>query len=377
MPFEINIGGPLAGFSITAARPGELAKVETTVYVSTDDGERFIARVEAIVGAILQHFPVEKTIQPSQIDHVLVVVRRDGTAIVYLNELRVGARIRAVRGIRVGSLVSKDDIAEIERLVFDGVEIPNDCGLVYLTSVGWRKGLFYDFRPLVPEAEPRSFDPFVAFGQVHANLLFQERHRIGEQTWATLFAEGWFPFLALGGDFIQEMVSYVEAGWSLDEFVEKARAKILPLLTGWSEMWEKHPAFAPHIDLLRQALDHFFKGEYAACIALAYPRIEGLLRSYFRFSGKSGKPTDAKLIEAATADAQEMSVVIPHRFEEYLTEVYFKHYDPRQRPPAELSRHSVAHGDAPASSFDMKSAVITLLAIHHLGFVFRPPARGE
>lgn len=347
------------------------------VYVSTDDGERFIARVEAIVDGVLQHLPVGKRIPPSQIDHVLAVLRRDGTATVYMNELRFTAMVRAVRGIAARSLVTKDDIVEIDRLEFDGVEIPDDCGIVFLMSVGWRKGLFYDFGPLHPGPRPRSFNPLVAFGQVQAHLLFQERHRITDQAWENLFREGWYPFLALGCDLIQELVSHAEAGWDLGEFVEKARARILPLLSSWMEMWRKHPAFAPHIDLLGTALDHFIKGEYAACVALAYPRIEGLLRSYFRFIKNPGKPTDAKMLEAATADTPDMSIVIPHRFVEYLTEVYFKHYDPRLGPPAELSRHAAAHGDAPAATYNSKSAVVTLLAIHHLGFAFRAPNRDD
>jgi hypothetical protein len=349
-------------------------KVQTVEYVSTDDGERFIGRVEGFPTSVLQRLPLDRRVLPSQVDHLLVVIRRDSGATVYVNELRFVARVRAARAIAAGSLVTKDDIVDIDRLEFEGVAIPPDCGVLFLMSVGWRKGLFYDFGPLHPDAPPRSFDPLVSFGQMNAHLLFQERHRISEQTWAKLFAEGWYPFIALGCDLIQEIVSHADARWPLGEFVEKARARVLPLLAQWMEMWKKHPAFAPHIDLLGAALDHFAQGEYAACVALAFPRIEGLLRSYLRLSSGSGKLTDAKLAEIATADTPEASVVIPHRFQAYLTEVYFKHYDPRVGPPEELSRHAVAHGDAPQAAFDMKSAVITVLAIHHLTFAFRAPA---
>ena len=59
------------------------------------------------------------------------------------------------------------------------------------------------------------------------------------------------------------------------------------------------------------------------------------------------------------------SALLPHRFAEYLREVYFRNFSPTEHNP-DVSRHTIGHGIADAAKFDEKSAVIGLLILHQL-----------
>ena len=70
--------------------------------------------------------------------------------------------------------VNKDDVADVERLDI-GLTIPADAGFIFLFSVGWRKGLFYDYGPLLkPHAQLRPYDVPSVLGQAYCHVLFSE-----------------------------------------------------------------------------------------------------------------------------------------------------------------------------------------------------------
>ena len=92
--------------------------------------------------------------------------------------------------------MTKDDIADIVHLDL-GVDIPEDAGFIFVFSVGWRKGLFFDYGPIGPAQEPRLYDVGSVLAQAYAHVLFQELFSITEVEWGCLFASKWFPFAGL------------------------------------------------------------------------------------------------------------------------------------------------------------------------------------
>jgi hypothetical protein len=210
MPHEITLNGLPAGYTITAAKSGELTQIQTMGFTSSEDGEDFITRLEGLPDDLLCRLPPEQRVSPSQVDHLLAIIRRDHTATVYVNELLFAVQVRAGRTVKPGQPVGKNEIADILALkMFPRVMNPADAGVMFLLSVGWRKGLFYDLTPLTPGAEgachPRAFDLGAALGQIYAQLLFQERFSIREAEWDALFAGRWFPFAALPHKMIEDM----------------------------------------------------------------------------------------------------------------------------------------------------------------------------
>ena len=168
MPLEIDFGTELpAGHMAESvkAREGEEVSVTYCEFTSTEDGQHFIQRLEAVPNAILTRLP--NNVPPSQVDSMLAIIQANGRTTVYVNEVlhHLLVRARTARHFRAGMPVNKDDIADVERLEL-GATIPADAGFLFLFSVGWRKGLFYDYGPLRgPRAQLRQYDVPSVLGQ--------------------------------------------------------------------------------------------------------------------------------------------------------------------------------------------------------------------
>ena len=207
---EIDLENPPAGYLLSSTKKGEYAQVAYREFTSTEDGQNFIKRLEGLPNDILQRLPSQ--ILPSQIDHMLAVCRRDGKADVYVNELDIHANIRIAKSMKAGEEVLKDDIVDIEDVKL-GVQIPDDAGVLFVFSIGWRKGLFYDFEPISgPDPPLRQYDVSAVFGQVYCHVLFQERFSISDAEWDALFSAQWFPFMGLSYKLIDTLTSHIRSG---------------------------------------------------------------------------------------------------------------------------------------------------------------------
>jgi len=180
----------------------------------------------------LLHSQANILIRPSTIDHLLAVISRDKTADIYINELDIRCEFLTKRSVQAGETVSVDDIADIRKMVFQGIEIPIDAGIIFVFSAGWRKGLFYDLSPAQPfEPISRTYDLPVYLGQLYSYLLFQDLFKIADNEWENLLANKWFPFITLKGATIRQMLNHNKEGLDVDE--------ILPTVT--DELTEKLP----------------------------------------------------------------------------------------------------------------------------------------
>jgi hypothetical protein len=292
---------------------------------------------------------------------------------VYVNELRVIAQMMAKRDLAAGEAVMDDDIADISRIRFEGVDIPPDAAFMYGFSVGWRKGLFYDFAPLHPNDEkPRDFDVEVQLGQCLAYLIFQDRLKIPEAAWGNLFAQGWFPFVGLRNELVRELANYAREGWNIDELIPKISQDVEASCDKWQTSWAKRKFFSDHSDILSKAIDRFRAADYVSAVAILYPQIEGVMRTYHRFTRPGVSQRQDSLVEtvvsSADGDAAPRMLLLPEKFRRYLTDIYFCSFDPAD--PHGLSRHTVAHGVAPPDAFSEKAALIGLLILDQLSYYF-------
>ena len=365
---EIDLGKPLAGYALTSARDGDYGQVAYREFTSTEDGQHFIQRLEGHPDDILQRLPSQ--IYPSQVDHMLAICRRDGKADVYVNELDLRLRPRAARSIKAGEKIRKNDIADIESFEL-GVQIPDDAGFLFVFSVGWRKGLFYDFGPIGRrDPQLRQYDVGAVLGQAYGRVLFQERFSISDDEWKALFSAQWFPFVGLSNEKFDALISHVRSGWdpdeNLDDIVSETKSRVPQML----ESWSKHPSFLPHFDLLERAVERFQDNDPISCTALLFPRIEGILRTHHQNLGAQFPPKSkmteylTELAVAAKIENDEC-LLLPRRFTAYLRDVYFADFDP-DADNIEISRHSIAHGVANPSKFDYKSALIGILTAPQL-----------
>lgn len=373
MPIEITFKDLPAGYAETSSRGGDMVKVSVAGFYSSEDGDELITRLEGLPQQIISLIPSTVPILPSMVHSLLAIIRKDRTAIVYLNDVNLMAQVRVKGGVKKGEIISTNQILDMGKVSFPDVQIPRNAGVVFVFSIGWRKGLFYDLAPLHGEApKDREYDVEELIGSLYSYLLFQERFKIDEQIWSKMFAQKWFPFSYLDNGLIKEMIMHAKEGWDMDSLLLKIVDNVKRLLNETNPIKKSVPYFAEHSKILESAMDRFQNGDHISCASILYPRIEGLMRSFHRIEGYTSDPKAKTLTKVVIEHHKDKrisrSLLLPEKFHHYLDNVYFAHFAPGTSP--DLGRHSVAHGEARSDDFTIKSSTIGFLIIYQLSLFF-------
>jgi len=310
------------GFVAKAAPKGS-ATVEVALrgFYSSEDGESLIACLDGFSKTILDMIPPERRPRESQVEHLVASIRKDGKATVYVNELTMTAKFRAKRAVAAGQPVGKDEVADIKEIELGGVELSKDAALVVILSVGWRKGVYFDFTPIAPEvASPREIDQKILLAELFTYLVFQDRFRISDEQWTELFRQGWFPFIGLTQDQLRSILTHASLKAPidplLDEMVDDARKHAARL----RELVANHAYLVEHKETLTRGLQHFESGDYLSSATMLYPRIEGVLRQR-KAEIIPGKATQETLALAAISDPtnsrHSLSLLLPQKFRRF------------------------------------------------------------
>jgi hypothetical protein len=378
MRFEIRFDELPAGYSVNAAKSGENVQVRMRDFVSSEDGDKLVSHLEGISDFILSRLPVR--VMPSVIDHLLAIIRPDKTGTVYINELEFTGLIRPRRSMKKGEAIFQRDILDIQRIKIGNVRIPNDCGFEIVMSCGWRKGFYYDLVPLHDPDKPiREYDVELLLGQFWAYLTFQDLFKIEESTWKELFRQRWFPFIYLGHPLLKKIVEHARLGWDVDELLPEIRKEVDNILVNATGVWRTNPYFEPHVHLLERAIERYHSEDHVSAAAILYPRIEGIMRSYFASAGVTKEPSAPNLtreVVQKNADKRHLCCLfLPDKFRDYLNQVYFANFIPGSNP--DIGRHSVAHGEARAEDFTPKSSIIGLLTFYQVALFLSPESKKE
>ena len=371
MPITITLDVPSIGFAASSGREGETVEVIYREFCSSEDGDKLIGRLE-MVSDLLNRIPDSRRPNPSQVDHMLAVIHKNRTADLYINELSIIAKVQIKKKVEACQPVYESDMADIRSLKFDGVKIPDDAGLVFLFSVGWRKGLYYDLEPFRPRLNyVRDYNLDNRLGELFARLVFRDRLKISDDAWKNLFAQGWFPFAALSPSLLKEMVSHAENRWEIDDLLPKITDEVKESLREWIEQWAKNSSYKDHISLLKTAAERFFDSDYHSAVSIIYTRIEGILRNAPLSHEPEKKVTQDRLAETTVkvgllSAGTPMMPFFPEKFQQYLKEVYFRSFDSSQ--PEGASRNTVGHGVAPEEDFSEKSSITGLLILQQLSY---------
>jgi hypothetical protein len=162
MQIDFTLKQRVIGTFAATVDGGGIAPVITTESLTSHDGAVLVWRLEELHAVVLADIP--NLPPPSLIDNLLVIIRQDLSATAHINDLAPRAMIKVTRDVRAGEPVAVTDIGDITS--FDlGIEIPVDAAFVLVRSFGWRRSLFYDFRPLEASAPLRTFDVPAALAQ--------------------------------------------------------------------------------------------------------------------------------------------------------------------------------------------------------------------
>lgn len=375
MPFDFVLDELPAGYSISFTKKGEKATVVTREFTSSEDGDLFISRLDGFPSHLVNL--ASKTIpnlhiSVSKIDHLLAVINKNKTTRVYINEIPLASKVSLKRAeVNAGEVIYHDDVAEIIRIKLGELEIPEDAGILFLFSVGWRKGLFFDFNPLVKEGlSSRGYDLEIILGQYHSYLTFQDLFKISEKAWENIISQKWFPFISLKKATIEKMIFYASEELNLNtltEIISQDLISILPLAT---KRWESNALFSEHFPFFKLAVERFLEKDYVSSASILFPKIEGLLRTKHAIVNPSEKASQTNLVSSLVNSLPDehkgYNYLLPLKFQQYLSEVFFCKFDVNSS--IEFSRNSVSHGVAPFREFNLKSATIALLIVDQLYF---------
>jgi hypothetical protein len=376
MPFEVILNSVPAGYAASVNEQGEVAVI-VREFVSSENGDLLISRLEGLPSELISMLPPNKGIFPSTIHHMLAIVRRDKSATLYINEPRLVSTIlyRGKRTIQAGDLIFDDDILDIERLSFEGVEIPNDAGIVIIFSAGWRKGLFYDLLPFSDATAVRDYDLDLTLGRYFSYLNFQHLFKVTDEQWNALFREQWFPFVTLKTATRKQILEHAKNNLPVDRLLDAIAAEVKESADEMLERWKIHPLVEPSFVLIERAVERFLQQDYISATSILYTQIEGVMqRVYFAHKPRQRvKATEiaSHVVQLRPESYHEYSLLLPLRFNQYLQEVYFAGFDPGQ--PATISRNSIAHGVADPEGYSLKATVIGLLTLDQV-FFFLPPS---
>ena len=65
MPYEIKFDKPPAGHAVSAARAEETVSVQASEFISTEDGQHFISRVEGFPSEVLSLLAPQRQFRPN------------------------------------------------------------------------------------------------------------------------------------------------------------------------------------------------------------------------------------------------------------------------------------------------------------------------
>jgi hypothetical protein len=382
MPYEMKFKFIPAGFPASTIPAQGYGWICVKEFVSSEDGLVFVERLEGMAQMLFPAISPSISILAANVNHYLAIIRPDSTGAIYINELNFQSRSLPKRPVNAGQPLSFDDLADVKEMRIylqdQRIVVPGDCGIALFFGVGWRRGLFYDFSPLaMPPASgvPRDYDIETLLGQYYTYLGFQGRLQIADADWKQMLQQRWFPFISLKMRTIQEILSHVRNGLAVDDLLPKIHQEVLAGLDGELGKWQENLVFKDHMEFLRRAAERYKEGDYISAVSILFPKIEGILRGFHGAPRSRGRIGQSALIQAAIDNnpnvQHEHCLLLPARFREYLSEVFFEDFDPKN--PENLTRHTVAHGVAPVTDFNLKGITLGFLILQQLSYYLISP----
>ena len=371
---------PIDGFFDSFSSDG-LANVKV-LFALTSDDPAFYKLIGQISSA---YFASEEcSINVGNIHSFLILVHRDLSADIYINDFPVTTKVRFKRNLKsfeLGTLIKHSDIADICELSFPDINIQDSDSVVCCLKVGWKFLLYFDSRGRRGQnADVASI--FTVIGDLYRYLSFQEVYDTleSETHFKEMVDDGWFPFVEiLGADYERLTASYENGRSASDHEVKILLEKFDEArIKGMTEKWWEKPLFQKKRGILQAGIEAFLQGTESGCINCIknlYMEIEGIMQSlYFKDNEESTRSIQKllnhlKTVAKGAVDA-ENSLLFPQYFLDYLTESIFKEFDLANSAASttELSRHSASHGVAEAKAYTPDKALQALLTLDQIYF---------
>lgn len=359
----------MVGFAVETAQSGEMAKIQTRGSL-VSDSPLFYTYIDQISGIFL------KTVLVGHVFQFLVLIHEKLSADLYLNDLPVKVLMMTKRDIKKGEVVTTNDIADIQQLSFEGINIKDTDKVIYCFKVGWKFALFFD----LDREDPLNVPAMEAeLGALHRYLSFQYVYDILESKphFELLLKDGWFPFIEiLASEFKELSQAYKnlpDPQARVQEIVAKFNERRIGRIV--NKWWSKE-LFSEKRAILESGIQSYLSDDakgFIACIKILLTEIEGIIRlHYFKETGKGKDVHIPDLInhvfdKGRSKTGSEASLFFPRDFLYYLKEAIFPQFD-LEKGNIALSRHTSSHGVAKVEDYSKIRAVQVILILDQLYF---------
>ncbi len=365
-------GVRIDGFAAEAAQPDSTVKVWIRLALTSD--EPVFHRLVGKIGELITHHAqiAGKLINLNSSNSVLLVIRPDNSADLWIDTAAVMLRVLAKREMQPGALVFEQDVGDVTAMAFPCVDIGSKDRVLYLFRQDWRFGLFFDFNP---DGDLSLEETQQSLGTLYRRLKYCYLYdRLADNAFfSRLIHAGWFPFVEIVGREFEILANPCEARFDLAEAEEQLLRKFdHERLDRMFRRWMAKPHFTPKERILRSALDAYMRQDSVAVLKIILTEIEGILSEAYRaVNGKGAKLKE--LLEFAAQSAEQKagvpdSLLFPAAFGKYLGDYTFANFDPTRGITTSSSRHAVGHGAADVGSYTMPRALQALLTLDQLAF---------
>jgi len=370
--FIEQINGNLIGFSINAAAKAENIRVARKAFYTDYDGDFFFSCLDSISNVFLNTWLMKTKKTHSEISNCLIFLNKDGQARVFIN-FPVRLQILLKEEYNPLEKIYKKDIADIKTVDLPGVHFFEKCAIIFIFSNGWRRGVYFNFFPLDENYESDNENLNELFAKFFGYLQFPEIFRQTPEIKQKLYERGWFPFIRLLGFNYSTIFNSINNELPLDETEIQVVNSYDNLIENIVASWMKNPSFKERELFIKRGIERYLKGDYISSISNLYLQIEGLIRGLplerkDEKRDSMGQILTNKLTEITNINNPDSTLFISDQFKDYLINSYFSKFD-LEKGPAELSRHSFAHGMAiNENDYNKITAFQTILILDQISF---------
>lgn len=360
------------GLSVSAARAGEMVKVQVNGACSTLDPV-FHRLARSFCGVVENSARLSGIgVRLARAHTVLLVIHPDKTADLWVDTAAIEWKMMVKKAVEAGQAVFESNIADIAAMRFPAVEIKPDDQVACLFREGWHFGFVFDFNP-GKHLDLEEFE--AALGATVRRLRYWDIYDtvLDPERLSKIIGAGWFPFVEIIGHEFTKIAETLEAGFELDEIETQLIASFADQrLDHLFDRWIGKPHFESRRLILQSAIRSFRAGDPVATIKTALTEIEGILSEAYR--ARTGERAKLKgLLAFARREAEQKtgapnSLFLPAAFSEYLDQYVFADFDPTGPPASAGSRHAVGHGAAVPETYTMTRALQVLLTLDQLAF---------
>ena len=267
--FKIDRVEKLAGFPMADIPNGHYGWILCRGFFHSEQRD-FYLYVNQLSNIFLKNLLIDN------INTFLIIHHADLSADIYINELLLKFRMMAKRDIKPNEFIYTKDIADIDEIMFDGIEIKNDDNIIFCFKKGWRLGLFFDFNLYGTDQLLDVNALYHELGKYYKYLMFKETYSVieNEPTFKRMFNDGWFPFVQILGNEFERLADFYRDKEKLKGLIEKLISNFDEnRISSFTNNWWSKSLFKDKQPIIESGIESYLTGKFIACIKTLFRRL--------------------------------------------------------------------------------------------------------